>query len=179
MAKLLTDNIKFENDKVCILDLVQTTSFCIMFCIYFFWIMEVWWEVGVFAIVCCWFGDSMTSLLVRFLVFWPLYWCWKVVSGGWWVEFEYNVSSGPFLTMNFEFEQDPGPRPGPQLDNFKNVEWLRDGVRSRGTTAPRKSVRQIRPSKNGPIAPKITGEPWAKEVALLSFSFYLFCNHLG
>ena len=34
------------------------------------------------------------------------------------VHLEYDVSSGPFLTMNFEFDQDHGPRPGPKLDNY-------------------------------------------------------------
>ena len=29
------------------------------------------------------------------------------------------VSSCPFLTMNFEFYQDHGPKPGPELDNCK------------------------------------------------------------
>ena len=32
------------------------------------------------------------------------------------VHLDYNVSSGHFLTMNFEFDQDHGPRPGPKLD---------------------------------------------------------------
>ena len=30
---------------------------------------------------------------------------------------DYGISSGPFLTMNFEFDQDDGLRPGPKLDN--------------------------------------------------------------
>ena len=38
-------------------------------------------------------------------------------GGGGWVELDYSVSSGPFLTMNFEFDHDHGPRPGPELDN--------------------------------------------------------------
>ena len=28
-----------------------------------------------------------------------------------------DYSSGPFLTMNFEFDQDHGPRQAPELDN--------------------------------------------------------------
>ena len=43
----------------------------------------------------------------------------KLLSG-WWVQLDYNVSSGPFFTMNFEFDQDHGPRPGPELD--KNMQ---------------------------------------------------------
>ena len=39
-------------------------------------------------------------------------------GGAEWVHFDYDVSSGPSLTMNFEFDQDHGPRPGPELDNF-------------------------------------------------------------
>ena len=35
----------------------------------------------------------------------------------WWVLLDYSDSSGPFLTMNFEFDQDHGPRPGHELDN--------------------------------------------------------------
>ena len=35
------------------------------------------------------------------------------------VHLVYSLSSGPFLTMHFEFDQDHGPRPGPKLDNFK------------------------------------------------------------
>ena len=29
----------------------------------------------------------------------------------------FGFSSGPFLTKNFEFDLDHGPRPGPELDN--------------------------------------------------------------
>ena len=29
---------------------------------------------------------------------------------------DYSISSGPFLTVNFEFDQDHGPRPGPGLE---------------------------------------------------------------
>ena len=32
--------------------------------------------------------------------------------GGRVVHLDYNISSGPFLIMNFEFDQDHGPRPG-------------------------------------------------------------------
>ena len=39
--------------------------------------------------------------------------------GRWWVHLDYSVSSGPFLTMNYEFDQDHGPRPGPELDNYQ------------------------------------------------------------
>ena len=42
----------------------------------------------------------------------------KLGGGGDKLELDYSVSSGPFLTMNFEFNQDHGPRPGPELDNF-------------------------------------------------------------
>ena len=34
------------------------------------------------------------------------------------VHLAYRVRSVPFLIMNFEFDQDHGPRPGPQLDNI-------------------------------------------------------------
>ena len=53
-------------------------------------------------------------------LFWrlPLYWSWKVAGWWWVVHLDYNVSSGPFLTMNFELDQDHGPRPGPGLDNL-------------------------------------------------------------
>ena len=29
---------------------------------------------------------------------------------------DYSISSGPFLTVNFEFDQDHRPRPGPKLE---------------------------------------------------------------
>ena len=35
-----------------------------------------------------------------------------VGGGRWWTELDYNFCSGPFLTMNFEIDQDHGPRPG-------------------------------------------------------------------
>ena len=37
------------------------------------------------------------------------------------VHLDYNVSSGPFLTMNFEFDLDHGPRPAPELDNSEPI----------------------------------------------------------
>ena len=39
---------------------------------------------------------------------------------GWWlvVHLEYSVSFGPFLTMNFKFDQDHGSRPGLELDTI-------------------------------------------------------------
>ena len=40
-----------------------------------------------------------------------------VMVGGGWLELDYSVRSGPFGTINFEFDQDHGPRPGPELDN--------------------------------------------------------------
>ena len=40
----------------------------------------------------------------------------------WWVLLDYSDSSGPFLTMNFEFDHDYGPRPGPELDKFNMLE---------------------------------------------------------
>ena len=43
----------------------------------------------------------------------------KLGGGGWWVHLDYNVSYGPFLIMNFEFDQDHGSRPGPELDNYQ------------------------------------------------------------
>ena len=43
---------------------------------------------------------------------------WGVVVVGWWVHLDYRVSSGPFSTMNFEFDQNHGPRPGPELHNI-------------------------------------------------------------
>ena len=33
--------------------------------------------------------------------------------GGWWGEFDYSVSSGPFLSFEIEI----GDGPGPELDN--------------------------------------------------------------
>ena len=33
---------------------------------------------------------------------------------GWWVELDYNVSSGPFLSFEIEI----GDGPGPELDNY-------------------------------------------------------------
>ena len=38
------------------------------------------------------------------------------------VHLDYNVSSGSFLTMNFEFDQDHGPWPGPKLVNIRKRE---------------------------------------------------------
>ena len=35
---------------------------------------------------------------------------------------DYSDSYGPFLTMNFEFDHDYGPRPGPELDKFNMLE---------------------------------------------------------
>ena len=32
------------------------------------------------------------------------------------------IDGGPFLTMNFEFDHDYGPRPGPELDKFNMLE---------------------------------------------------------
>ena len=74
------------------------------------------------------------SLLILFLVFWPFYWFWKVMGCGciwiflvfwpfyrfwkvmgWWVHLDYNVSSGPFLTINFECDYDNVPGPAWQL----------------------------------------------------------------
>ena len=39
---------------------------------------------------------------------------------GWWlvVHLDYSVNSGPFLTMNFKFDQDHGSRPGLELDTI-------------------------------------------------------------
>ena len=45
-----------------------------------------------------------------------------VGSWWWWVLLDYSDSSGPFLTMNFEFDHDYGPRPGPELDKFNMLE---------------------------------------------------------
>ena len=44
---------------------------------------------------------------------------------------DYSDSSGPFLTMNFEFDHDYGPRPGPELDNkeFSEV-WTKTCIRA-------------------------------------------------
>ena len=39
-----------------------------------------------------------------------------VGGGGGWVELDYNVSSGPFLSS--ELIIGPGPGPGPELDNL-------------------------------------------------------------
>ena len=36
------------------------------------------------------------------------------------VDLDYSVSSGPFLTMNFEFDQDYRPRLGPRLHNLRS-----------------------------------------------------------
>ena len=76
------------------------------------------WELG--RVVCggvVWFGYSITSLLVSFFLSFYLYIDVKKLGGGdgggGWVELDYSVSSGPFLTMNFEFDHDHGPRPGP------------------------------------------------------------------
>ena len=38
-------------------------------------------------------------------------------GGGWVGHLDYSIISGPFLIMNFEFDQDHGPRPQPELDN--------------------------------------------------------------
>ena len=35
------------------------------------------------------------------------------VGGGWWVDLDFNVSSGPFLSYEIEI----GDGPGPELDN--------------------------------------------------------------
>ena len=40
---------------------------------------------------------------------------WVAVVGGW-VDLDYNVSSGPFLS--FEIEIEIGDGPGPELDNI-------------------------------------------------------------
>ena len=38
---------------------------------------------------------------------------------------DYNVSSSPFFTMNFEFDHDHEPRPGLELDNLENCQaWV-------------------------------------------------------
>ena len=47
--------------------------------------------------------------------FWSFFWSLDLyivvekllMGGGGWVHLDYSVSSGPFLTMNFEFDQDP------------------------------------------------------------------------
>ena len=46
----------------------------------------------------CWFGNSIIAGPFCFGVGW--------VDGWWLVHLDYSVSSGPFLTMNFEFDQD-------------------------------------------------------------------------
>ena len=48
------------------------------------------------------------------------------------VQLEYSISSAPILTMNFEFDQNHGPRAGLELDNgsysrvtfYFNLPWL-------------------------------------------------------
>ena len=47
-------------------------------------------------------------------------------GGGGLVHLDFNVSSGPFLTMNFEFNQEHGPRPGPKLDNNNDIAPAKD-----------------------------------------------------
>ena len=42
------------------------------------------------------------------------------------MELDYNVSSGPFSTMNFEFNQDNGPRPEHKLDNNNDIAPAKD-----------------------------------------------------
>ena len=41
------------------------------------------------------------------------------MMGGGWVQLDYNVSSGPFLSS--ELIIGPGPGPGPELDNIMGV----------------------------------------------------------
>ena len=43
----------------------------------------------------------------------------KLGVGGWWVHFDYNISSGPFLSS--ELIIGPGPGPGPELDNRNTI----------------------------------------------------------
>ena len=50
----------------------------------------------------------------------------KLGGGGDKLELDYSVSSGPFLTMNFEFNQEHGPRPGPKLDNNNDIAPAKD-----------------------------------------------------
>ena len=47
-------------------------------------------------------------------------------GGGGWVDLYHSVSSGPFLTMNFEFNQYHGPRPGSELDNNNDIAPAKD-----------------------------------------------------
>ena len=41
--------------------------------------------------------------------------------GGGLVHLDYDISSGSLLTMNFEFDLDHGPRPGPKLDKNRHL----------------------------------------------------------
>ena len=53
-----------------------------------------------------------------------LYNATKKLSGGWWVvELDYNVSSGPFLSLTLEIEIGDGP--GPELDNISDNKLIK------------------------------------------------------
>ena len=55
--------------------------------------------------------DSFSCLLSFILMLKSWEWCWVLVH------LDYSISSGHFLTMNFEFDQDHGPRAGLKLDS--------------------------------------------------------------
>ena len=88
------------------------------------WLLR-WRGIGGVRVGCL-FGYSITSLPYSCLLTFILMlksWGWV---GVWWVHLDYSVSSGPFLTMNYEFDQDHGPRPGPELDNIFHVkQWIK------------------------------------------------------
>ena len=53
----------------------------------------------------CWFGYNMTLLMVPSPYSCLLTFTLMLKScGWWWVQLDYSVSSGPFWTMNFEFQ---------------------------------------------------------------------------
>ena len=67
----------------------------------------VWFGMGGVGGLGCWvvtleteIGDGPLTFILM------LKSCGVVVDGWWVVHFDYNVSSGPFLTMNFKFDQD-------------------------------------------------------------------------
>ena len=59
-----------------------------------------------------------------FILCFDLYIDVEKLWGGGWVHLYYNVISGPYFTMNFQFDQDHEPTPGPQLHslNFQTFE---------------------------------------------------------
>ena len=68
---------------------------------------------------------------------------------------DYNVSSGPFLTMDFEFDQDHGTRPEPKLDNILIYTFKYEDITELGV-AEEESYKMVLTRLTMMMQPKLT-----------------------